>query len=353
MLPAYVMAQAQVSQDSIQGSNNSFYVFPIVFYAPETDFGFGAAGIYAFRFKHEPPASRPSQVQIGLAYTLKKQVLIYFPYQLYFHNQLYYSYGEIGYYRYVYKFFGIGNKVAPDFVENYSVNFPRIRINFLKLVRHDLYVGLRYWFEDYRITELAPEGMLADHTITGSDGGITSGPGLVAIYDTRDNVFFPQQGIYAEAFVQKNGNITGSDFRYTTYSLDASKYIFLNHPKHLVAINGYAVFMAGNPPFNQLAMLGGPKKMRGYFEGRYRERNLVLLQAEYRAPLFWRIGLAGFVSYGSVSHSLASFQLKDFRYTLGGGLRFLLDKEKKINIRLDAGFGKNTSGYYLTIGEAF
>lgn len=347
------MAQERASQDSIQSSANSFYVFPIAFYAPETDFGFGAAGIFAFRFKDEPPASRPSQVQIGLAYTLKNQVLIYFPYQLYFKNQLYYSYGEIGYYRYVYKFFGVGNGIDPDFVENYSVNFPRVRINFLKLVRPDLYAGLRYWFEDYHITERDPAGMLIDHTITGSAGGVTSGPGLVAIYDTRDNVFFPQQGAYAEGFVQKNSGLTGSDFWYTTYAVDASKYLFLENLQHVVALNAYAVVMTGEPPFNQLAMLGGPKKMRGYFEGRYRERNLLLLQAEYRAPLFWRIGLVGFASYGGVSHELGGFELANFKYTFGGGLRFLLDKEKKINIRLDAGFGRNSSGYYLTIGEAF
>ncbi len=338
---------------NLQDSTNSFYAFPLVFYTPETDFGFGAAGIYAFRSRQEPAASRPSQVQIGLAYTLKNQILVYFPFQLYLQNEKYYSYGEVGYYRYVYKFFGIGNEVDPDFEETYSVRYPRIRVNFLKLVQPSLYAGVRYWFEDFNITELDTAGMLMDENITGSSGGVTSGPGVVGIYDTRDNIFFPRLGMYTEFFVQRNGDLTGSDFRYTTYSLDASRYFPIRNLPHVLALNFYSVIMTGSPPFNQLALLGGSKKMRGYFEGRYRDRNLLVLQAEYRAPIIWRLGLAGFASYGAVAHRLRDFQVQDFRYAFGGGIRFLLDKEKKINLRLDAGFAKNSSGFYLTIGEAF
>jgi hypothetical protein len=80
---------------------------------------------------------------------------------------------------------------------------------------------------------------------------------------------------------------------------------------------------------------------------------MLTVQAAYWAMLFWRVGAVAFVSYGAVAPQLSEMQLQDFRYTVGGGLRFVLDRQKKINIRLDAGFGKNTSGYYLTIGEAF
>ena len=333
-------------------NRNSLYALPVLFYTPETGLGFGVAGVYAFHLRNDSLSARPSSVQMVAAYTLQKQLLVYFPYTLFLKNGDYYSYGELGYYRYVYQFFGIGNKVDPNFEEAYSVNFPRIRITALKRVSPAVYVGFRYWFEDFQITETDEEGALVKGDITGSRGGNTSGPGLVALYDTRDNVFYSSQGWYIETLLQRNAAWTGSDFTYTTFSVDASRF-FLTRWNHVVALNAYGITQSGNPPFNQLPLIGGSRRMRGYFEGRYRDRNLFTVQAAYRAPLFWRIGAVAFVSYGGVAPHLSDVTTRNLRYTVGGGLRFQLDREKKINVRLDAGFGKNTIGYYLTIGEAF
>ena len=331
---------------------NSLYGLPVVFYTPETSLGFGVAGVYAFNFKDDSLTARPSSVQVVAAYTLQKQLLLYFPFTLFVDNGDYYTYGEVGYYRYVYQFFGIGNEVDPDFEEVYSVNFPRIRLTALKRVHPKWYVGLRYWFENFNITETDEEGMLTAGNIAGSRGGVTSGPGLVALFDTRDNVFFSSDGWYVETLLQRNAGWTGSDFTYTTFSVDASTFLRTRWD-HIIALNAYGVTQSGAPPFNQLALLGGSKRMRGYFEGRYRDQRMLTVQAAYRALLFWRVGAVVFVSYGGVAPSWLEVHLENFHYTVGGGLRFVLDREKKINIRLDAGFGKNTSGYYLTIGEAF
>jgi hypothetical protein len=44
--------------------------------------------------------------------------------------------------------------------------------------------------------------------------------------------------------------------------------------------------------------------MRGYYEGRFRERQLYAVQAEYRAHLFWRVGAVGFASLGGVARDI-------------------------------------------------
>ena len=343
-----VMADA----DSTEERRNSLYALPVVFYTPETSLGFGTAGVYAFNFQTDSLTARPSSVQLVAAYTLQKQLLLYFPFTLFINNGDYYTYGEVGYYRYIYKFFGIGNETDREFEETYSVNFPRIRLTALKRVHPKWYVGLRYWFENFNITETDEAGLLRTGTITGSQGGITSGPGIVALFDTRDNVFFSSKGWYVETLLQRNATWTGSDFRYTTVSVDVSTFLRTRWD-HIIALNAYGIRQSGAPPFNQMALLGGSKRMRGYFEGRFRDQNLLTVQAAYRAFLFWRVGVVAFASYGGVAPALSEVRLEDFHYTFGGGLRFQLDRQKKINIRLDAGFGKNTSGYYLTIGEAF
>ncbi len=291
-----------VPPDSTAERSNSPYGLPVVFYTPETSLGFGVAGVYAFNFKKDSLTARPSSVQLVAAYTLQKQLLLYFPFTIFVNNGDYYTYGEVGYYRYVYQFFGIGNQATSEMEEAYSVNFPRIRLTALQRVHPKWYVGLRYWYENFVITETEEEGQLAAGEIVGSRGGNTSGPGVVALFDTRDNVFFSSDGWYVETLLQRNAGWTGSDFNYTTFSVDASTFVRTRW-NHVVALNAYGVAQSGAPPFNQLALLGGSKRMRGYFEGRFRERSMLTVQAAYRAMLFWRVGAVAFVSYGGVAPS--------------------------------------------------
>ncbi len=64
-------------------------------------------------------------------------------------------------------------------------------------------------------------------------------------------------------------------------------------------------FSAGEQlPFNQLSMMGGEMMMRGYYFGRYRDKNYLAAQAEYRFLPFdfsRRLGGAVFGAVGAVS----------------------------------------------------
>lgn len=344
--------QEKTVQDTTTEKRNSFFGVPIAYYSPETDWAFGATGIYAFRFKGESIDTRPSQLTLGFAYTLNKQVLIYLPYQIFAKNQVYNIYGELGYYLYSYQFFGLGNDTRAEDMEIYKVNYPRIRLNALKLLRPNLYGGIRYWMDDFDIREIEEGGILDTETITGQEGGFLSGAGLVLNYDNRNNIFFPTEGNFIELVGFSNGNYLGSDFDFTKLTLDAIKYFGFNN--QVLAVNFYSEFTGGNAPFNQLALLGGNKKMRGYFEGRLRDNHQVILQSEYRFPIYKeRFRGVLFGGLGQVANKFSDFNFNNLKYTYGAGLRILINKKERIHIRLDAGFGKETSGYYITIGEAF
>lgn len=337
-------------QDTTKRSN--LIPLPIVFFTPETDWGFGAAGIYSFHFKTDSTNSRPSQIQLGFAYTLRDQILSYLPFQLFLKNGKYKVYGELGYYRYIYEFSGVGNEGFQEESELFSVNFPRVRLNALYQWKQDFFIGLRYWMDDYDIVEVEPDGLLANLPITGADGGFLLGLGGVINVDRRDQIFYPAKGYYTEMVLFFNQEIFGSDFNYTKIILDHSQY-WKTSWEHIIALNVYMEFTAGDPPFNQLSLLGGPKRMRGYFEGALRDKQYVVFQAEYRMPLFWRFGAVVFASYGGIADELGDLSYNKFKYAVGAGLRFRLDDKQKVNLRLDAGYGKNTSGFYITIAEAF
>ncbi len=342
------------AQDTLATAKPSIAAYPILYYTPETRWGFGGAGIFTFRFKGESAQSAPSQIQAALAYTLNKQVLAYTPFQLFWKDEDWIARGELGYFRYVYDFFGVGNDINPDYIERYSVNYPRVRINLLKRILPNSYVGLRYWFDDYNIVQVEQDKLLSSGVVFGSDGGIVSGVGVVAQYDSRNNIFYPSQGIFMEAASFWNSQQLGSSFDFNRYTFDISLYTPIsNNQKHILALNYFTGAIYGKAPFNQLMFLGGSKKGRGYIDGRFRDDHLALVQAEYRFPLFWRFSGVAFGTLGGVSDRYWNAYTDHLRWTTGGGLRFMIDPKEKVNVRVDIGIGKNSLGYYLTVGEAF
>ena len=96
--------------------------------------------------------------------------------------------------------------------------------------------------------------------------------------------------------------------------------------------------------------------MRGYYLGRFRDKNMVASQVEYRLLPFGfskRIGGSIFFTAGQVFSEENKFKWNNFLPTGGAGLRFLVFPEKDIYTRLDISFTKEGSGVYLLIGEAF
>jgi hypothetical protein len=77
----------------------------------------------------------------------------------------------------------------------------------------------------------------------------------------------------------------------------------------------------GDVPFNQLAYLGGQTKMRGVFEGYFRDKNLVLLQTEIRQEVWKVFGLVAFSSLGFLGNQSDLIRFNKPKYTYGGGLR--------------------------------
>jgi hypothetical protein len=50
---------------------------------------------------------------------------------------------------------------------------------------------------------------------------------------------------------------------------------------------------------------------------------------------------------------LEAFELSEAKPSGGFGVRYLYNADEGINIRLDFGFAEDSSGFYITAGEAF
>ncbi|UOQ69972.1 outer membrane protein assembly factor [Hymenobacter cellulosilyticus] len=147
-------------------------------------------------------------------------------------------------------------------------------------------------------------------------------------------------------------NTNGPTTRFSRYVADVSSYHRL-HPRAILALNYFASFTAGTAPFNALSLLGGTRRLRGYYEGRYRDQHAGLVQAELRLAVYRQLGVVAFGGVGALGDDDALLRLNQPKAAYGGGLRFVLNRRDQLNLRLDYALGRESSGFYLTIGEAF
>ncbi|AWV97764.1 BamA/TamA family outer membrane protein [Arcticibacterium luteifluviistationis] len=330
--------------------DKSILALPVVFRFPETGWGGGVAGTASWSWAKDSSWAKPSQASVGLTYTENKQVLAFLPFQVFFDNNKYYANADIGWFKYNYFYYGIGESNVPQ--EKYDVKFPRIKLLVGKEIKTNLYLGVRINYEEYSVTGTQENGELSTGEVNGSDYSRTSAIGPAVMRDTRDAVFYPRKGMFGEFSVLPSTKIFGADRAFTQATLDLSLYKSLSK-KLVLASNYYTVFTFGdNVPFSQLAQLGGQKKMRGIYQGFFRDKNAALIQAELRWEVWKFIGLAGFGSMGFLGDSDTVLRLNLPKYTYGAGLR--ISTKKHLNLRFDYGLSPYGDGnFYATIGEAF
>ncbi len=350
------------AQDSIV-RKNTWFPIPIAYYKPETGLALGAAGAYNFYLDKQDLISPPSQLQLSAVFTQKGQMSLALPFSFFWNERKHTLTGQFEYNDFSYDFYGVGTGNAEGISENYNVRFPLFRINYLRKVRQHLYLGARWWYEDYRVYDFEKSPSLTSGNITGGRGGVTSGPGIVALYDSRDNVYFSSKGLYVELVAHDQAKHWGSQFSYQRYRFDARHFAPLNNSWSLGSML-FGDFVTGNVPFNQLASIGSDKRMRGFYYGRYRDNNLLLYQGELHGYFYKRWGAAVFWNYALLSEEIEKMSFKNDHASVGAGLRFAFDKEKKTNIRLDVAVPVGSGAYkhnytnnpfilYLTINEAF
>ncbi len=67
---------------------------------------------------------------------------------------------------------------------------------FFMQFRPNMFLGVRYRFENLFALKPIPGGLLDEGAITGAEGGISSGIGLSLRLDNRDNILNPQSSEY-------------------------------------------------------------------------------------------------------------------------------------------------------------
>jgi outer membrane protein assembly factor BamA len=325
---------------------------PFIYYSPETKLAFGVGGVLNFRAGRNKEKTRASTIWAFGTFNLAKQFQVVVKPEIYFERNRFFLSGNIRYERTPQNFFGIGNDMPSTAEESYTPRIVNFQVGVKKKFLGHLFAGVQYDFEQMTMEKVEPGGMLEDGEIPGSRGGLFSGFGVSLDWDTRDAVLYPRKGVFLQLTADTYGAMTGSDLTFTSLKLDCRKY-FLVAPDQVLALQAYIRSTAGEVPFHKLALLGGESLMRGYYKGRFRDKDILAVQAEYRVMVTKRIGVVGFAGLADVFPAFAEFKLKTIKYSLGTGFRYMINKREGTTLRLDMAWGKASFGLYVTAQEAF
>jgi hypothetical protein len=325
---------------------------PLAFYTPETSLAFGGVLFNLFRTVPDDTLSNFSNVRTAIIFTLRTQLLIDVDHDIFTRNEKYRITGKFLFAKFPDYFYGIGNQTEEKNEELYSANNFNVKTQFMRQVFDNFYAGLIYNFYYLGNIDKKEGGILDTASVVGSDGGINSGIGIILQWDTRDFNLNASRGHFIQLATRHYRDFLGSDFTYNIIELEALKFFSLA-PRHVLGLQFQGRFSNREVPFQQLSLLGGDKLMRGYYRGRYRDKVLYALQAEYRWQFYRRFGMVVFGGLGDVSEAFNSFDFSDVKPSYGLGLRYMILRQRKVNIRLDFGLGRETQGVYINITEAF
>ena len=325
---------------------------PFIYYSPETKLAFGAGGMLSFRAGRIKESARTSSVWAFASYNLARQFNVLIKPEIYVKGNSLIFTGTIQFQRTPQLFYGVGNDTQSTAGESYTPRIFALRMAVKRRIVGGLFGGLGFDFERTTIESVAPGGLLASGEFAGSQGGVIAGFGANLNWDTRDSVLFPLRGAFLQLTADAYGATAGSDFSYNRAELDLRKYWPLG-TNRVLAMQAYLVSTGGAVPFYKLAMLGGESLLRGYYRGRFRDKGLVLFQAEFRALITKRIGVAGFAGLADVFPGFRDIGAGGVKFAAGSGLRYVINKRDGATVRLDLAWGQESFGLYITAREAF
>lgn len=325
-------------------------ILPILFYSPETQVAIGATGLLLF--KTNDTNARTSYIDFFALTTQRKQRIIASLWSVFTPKEKFFIKGELYYSKFPDYFYGIGNQTSEEMREEIRYKTFFVYNWCLRQLRPHLFFGPQYQLYKVFDTRFPLYSRFNESNLKSFNGSLTSGLGLAFVFDTRDHTTNAHTGWYIEASGYEYANFLGSQYNFTSVLLDIRKYIPINSNATLALAVANNINV-GEAPFKQLAFLGGTRNMRGYYEGRYRDNNSIIFQAEFRQKVYKRWGVVVFATAGNVYSNIDDLIHSTIRYTLGTGIRFAVNRKENTNLRLDAGFGEHTHGIYGNFTEAF
>jgi outer membrane protein assembly factor BamA len=173
--------------------------------------------------------------------------------------------------------------------------------------------------------------------------------------DSRDEPGNPRAGGRYVARLSSFQDQAMGIYDFTQFDAEAQHYIPFFNQRRVIALRAKTTLTRTSDgreiPFYMLPTLGGSEDVRGFENYRFRDRNMVAFNAEYRFEAFSGMDVALFADAGKVAHSVSDLGLRDMKTAAGVGFRF--NTSKKVFYRVDVGFSREGARIYMKFGNVF
>ena len=163
------------------------------------------------------------------------------------------------------------------------------------------------------------------------------------------------RGFYLATELTHNLNVGQQDLDFTRFTLDVREFLPIQEGLlHGFSFRQFAsvTHSGGNRvPFYRLQSIGGARSLRGYSSGRFRDRNVLLVNAEVRCQIWHWLDMAVFGDAGQVFRTFRTVDLDDPR--LGYGLGFRIKNDGKTLGRIDVARGREGWTLHTDLGSLF
>jgi hypothetical protein len=338
----------------------SFVLVPAISSAPETGLEVGGAALYSFYADTVDHITNVSSLYGYATITTKGQTKLSLNANYWTpKNKVHYT-GRLSFYNFPFYFYGIGNNTRAANAELVKEKRYKANLESDYYLGNNFYLGyvlgaFKYFYGYYSNQPLIYD---SGPDVEDKRGGAAVYGGPTFTYDTRNNNTYTTKGMIINAYYNlMHGAFINNGYEGGFFNIEYSEFFALSKKFVLGTDVQEQSLTGGSSPFYLLPQMGSDEIMRGYYGGRFRDRNLIAGQTELRYRIDPRFGLAAFVGTGEVFHSDFSFPQLKINY--GGGVRYFFDIQKGLSFRLDYGVGDKPagepriSGFYIALGQSF
>jgi hypothetical protein len=159
----------------------------------------------------------------------------------------------------------------------------------------------------------------------------------------------PRRGGRYAVNVERFEDLDMDQFAFHRVEVDLQQYVPLLRDRRVLALHGLVSLSDADEgaevPFYLQRTLGGPDDLRGFRIFRFRDKNALLLQGEYRWEIFTAVDGAIFYDAGKVASRAEDINFRDLETNYGIGFRF-----GTINgtfLRIEGAFGSRDGKHFI------
>lgn len=336
-------------------SKTKYNFIPLPSFDPSTKFGLNLMNMFTYYPDKEDMISPPSSGGFGGQVTSNGSWMLGAGNTLYLNEDRWRLTGQF--------FYGqINQKLDLGFpsITDAKRIISALNLQALRQVYNKLYFGFGYSYRKVKYEGRDANSQKHLEALDLANGEGNHGVRYMLTFDKRDNVNFPYKGLYL-AWRSEQYFEGETATAYFAHYLDYRHFfnVTKNNPgQQVFAYRIIGRFLTGDPQGQNFTYYGrtGGYIERGYETGKYIDRDMVNMEAEYRiqtSALKNKLGLTAITGIGKVYGEYQDFTEAEWLPMVGIGARYELLPYERMNIRFDVTHGKEGFVLYFGVREAF